>query len=68
MAWELAQYEKLIPIPGSTNPTNVRSNMAAAGVKLDKETQQQIRKLVEEVEKKVQGTRYQEHAMGSVWG
>ena len=68
MAWELTQYEKLIPIPGSSKPENVKSNCAAASVKLDQATIEKLRSLVDEVEKKVTGGRYHEAASGSLFG
>lgn len=68
MAWEMTQYEKLIPIPGSSKPENVKSNCAAAQVKLDQATIQKLRSLVDEVEKKVSGGRYHAAASANLFG
>lgn len=35
LAWLLAQYEKIVPIPGTKNETYLAENAAAASVKLD---------------------------------
>ena len=60
LAWELTQYEKLVPIPGSTQPKNIETNAKAANVKLDADTVNKIRMLAVDANKNVAGQRYAE--------
>lgn len=60
LAWELAQYEKLILIPGTTRPELVRQNADAANLVLSPELQQQLRQIFEGFASQVQGERFSE--------
>ena len=42
LAWLLAQYESVVPIPGSRTPVHIVENLEAAGVSLHQDTLQRI--------------------------
>ncbi|KAK4705045.1 hypothetical protein P7C70_g1167, partial [Phenoliferia sp. Uapishka_3] len=56
LAWLLAQWEGIIPIPGSTRPDGVKEAAAAAFVKLSPEELKEIRETVDNAD--VVGLRY----------
>ena len=68
LAWELTQYEKLVPIPGSTQPKNIETNTKAASIKLDAGTVKKIRSLADDASKNVAGKRYGEAFEGHLNG
>jgi len=58
LAWLLAQGDDIIPIPGTTKIERLEENLGALKVKLTKEEEVKIRKVIEEAE--VRGGRYPE--------
>ncbi|KAJ9608979.1 hypothetical protein H2200_006750 [Cladophialophora chaetospira] len=58
LAFLLAQGDDIIPIPGTTRVKNFDDNMGALKVKLSKEDNEKIRKVIDEAE--VHGGRYPE--------
>jgi len=65
LAWLLAQGDDIIPIPGTKKIKYLEENLGALNVKLTKEEEQEIRKLVENAE--VHGERYPEMMMGHLF-
>ncbi|KAM5537599.1 hypothetical protein V8D89_008677 [Ganoderma adspersum] len=57
LAWLLAQGDDVLPIPGSTKPTNIIENMAAQDVKLCAEEIEEIRTLAIDADSAI-GPRY----------
>jgi aryl-alcohol dehydrogenase-like predicted oxidoreductase len=47
LAWLLAQGDDIIPIPGTTKPTNLDTNIRALSVTLTPEENKKIRDVVE---------------------
>ena len=66
LAWLMAQGDDIIPIPGTKKIKYLEENMGALNVKLTKEEDQQIRKVVEAVD--IQGARYPEAMAKSLFG
>lgn len=62
LAWEMAQGDDIVPIPGTKKIKYLEENMGALDVKLTKEENEHIRKAIEGAE--VHGGRYPE-AMAS---
>lgn len=58
LAWELAQGEDVIPIPGTTRMSNFDDNIGALKVKISDEENREIRAAIEKAE--VAGGRYPE--------
>lgn len=58
LAWELMQYEKVIPIPGTTKTTNMLNNVRGAYVTLSEEEKATLQKLVHDIGANVAGGRY----------
>lgn len=56
LAWMLAKYDHIIPIPGTTNSQHLAENMAAANVKLDAASIAKLDSLINQ--ETVQGPRY----------
>ncbi|GAA5859319.1 hypothetical protein JCM8547_001982 [Rhodosporidiobolus lusitaniae] len=56
IAWVAAQWEKIIPLPGSTNPSRVAESVAAATIHLTPEELEEIREVIDGFE--VKGVRY----------
>lgn len=65
LAWLLAQGEDIFPIPGTKKEKYLEENLGALKVKLTKEEDGEIRKLVDTAE--VYGTRYPEAMMGALF-
>ena len=65
LKWLMAQGEDIIPIPGTKKIKYLEENMGALDVKLSKEEEQEIRKVVDEAE--VHGERYPEGMMGRLF-
>jgi aryl-alcohol dehydrogenase-like predicted oxidoreductase len=61
LAWLMAQGQDIFPIPGTTKLERLKENIGSLDVKLSKEEEQKIRKLVDEAE--VSGGRYSEMFM-----
>ena len=61
LAWLMAQGDDIIPIPGTKKIKYLEENMGALEVKLTKEEEQEIRKVVDSAE--VHGSRYPESFM-----
>jgi aryl-alcohol dehydrogenase-like predicted oxidoreductase len=59
LAWLLAQKPWIVPIPGTTKPTRLEENIAAAGVKLTADDLREIESAASKIA--VQGARYPEH-------
>lgn len=66
LAWALAQYEKMIPLTGSTNPKRNRENLEAGDVQVEPELIKEYRAKVDEVAKQVHGIRYNKQMQGSL--
>jgi aryl-alcohol dehydrogenase-like predicted oxidoreductase len=64
LAWVLARADNVVTIPGTTKLANLKSNVAAADVKLSPEAMQRLDTLAA----KVQGERYNEEGMRTVNG
>ena len=62
LAWVLAQWEHIVPIPGTKRVTYLEENVAAADVTLSAEDLQRIADALPEAA----GTRYPEAMMGSI--
>ena len=65
LAWLMAQGDDIIPIPGTKKIKYLEENMGALEVKLTKEEEQEIRKVVDSAE--VHGTRYPESFMARLF-
>ena len=65
LAWEMAQGEDIVPIPGTKKIKYLEENMGALDVKLTKEENEKIRKAIESAE--VHGGRYPEAMMGLLY-
>lgn len=65
LAWELAQGEDVIPIPGTKKEKYLVENLGALDVKLTDDENKEIRKAVEEAE--VHGARYPERMSGALF-
>ena len=61
LAWLMAQGDDIIPIPGTKKIKYLEENLGALEVKLTKEEEQEMRKVVDKAE--VHGTRYPESFM-----
>lgn len=66
LAWELAQWEDIYPIPGSTRPEGVRECLDALNITLSSVEIQEIRDVANSAD--IVGGRYNEHAAGSLEG
>ncbi|CAF1071516.1 unnamed protein product [Adineta steineri] len=66
LAWILAQGEDFFVIPGTTKIKNLEENVGAAGVKLSKEEEQEIRQACENAD--IVGGRYPESLSASLFG
>ncbi|CAF1021397.1 unnamed protein product [Adineta steineri] len=66
LAWILAQGEDFFVIPGTTKIKNLEENVGAAGVKLSKEEEQEIRKACENAD--IAGGRYAEAVDSLLYG
>ncbi|MEZ5937490.1 MAG: aldo/keto reductase [Hyphomonadaceae bacterium] len=64
LAWVLARADNVVTIPGTTKLANLKSNVAAADVKLSAEQTERLNALAA----KVQGERYEESGMKAVNG
>lgn len=64
LAWEMHQYNKLIPIPGTTKRSNLEQNIESARVDVPRETLDQFRQIADAASAKVRGHRYNE-ALGA---
>lgn len=64
LAWALARADNIVAIPGTTKLANLKSNMGAAGVKLDAGAMERLNALAA----KVKGERYNEQGMKAVNG
>ncbi|GAA5859304.1 hypothetical protein JCM8547_001974 [Rhodosporidiobolus lusitaniae] len=56
IAWVAAQWEKIIPLPGSTKPSRVAESVAAGNITFSKEELDEIRQVIDSFE--VKGVRY----------
>ena len=65
LAWLMKQGEDIIPIPGTKKIKYLEENMKALEVKLTKEEEEEIRKVVDAAE--VHGDRYPEAMMGRLF-
>ena len=61
LAWLMAQGEDIFPIPGTTKLERLKENIGSLDVKLTKDEEQKIRKLIDAAE--VGGARYSESFM-----
>lgn len=61
LAWELQQYPKLIPIPGTTKTPNLLKNIRGAHVPLSPELVAEFRRLATNLSAQVAGGRYNAH-------
>ncbi|CAF1021584.1 unnamed protein product [Adineta steineri] len=66
LAWIHAQGEDFFVIPGTTKIKNLEENVGAAGVKLSKEEEQEIRQACENAD--IVGGRYPESLSASLFG
>lgn len=66
LAWELQQYPKLIPIPGTTKTSNLLKNIRGAHVSLSPELAAEFRRLVNELSAQVAGGRYNAYLRDSL--
>lgn len=60
LAWELAQYDKLIPIPGTTHADLISQNADAANLVLTPDLDQELRDIFEKISSEFQGERLSE--------
>lgn len=65
LAWEMAQWEGIYPIPGSTRPEGVKESLGALNVKLTEEENKQIREIVNSAD--VAGYRYNAQMEGTLF-
>ena len=61
LVWELHQYERMIPIPGTTRIENLRQNIEAARHEVPKIVLDQYRELADGAYRSVSGARYTEY-------
>ncbi|GAA6027833.1 hypothetical protein JCM8097_001738 [Rhodosporidiobolus ruineniae] len=68
IAWVGAQWEKIIPLPGSTKPSRVKESIEAGKIQLTEEDLKEIRAAIDSVE--VKGVRYANnpHIQGTLFG
>ncbi|WFD25438.1 pyridoxine 4-dehydrogenase [Malassezia nana] len=60
LAWEMQQYSKLIPIPGTTKTANLLNNIRSAQATLSAELNAEFRRMADELHAQVSGGRYNE--------
>ncbi|KAJ7074663.1 NADP-dependent oxidoreductase domain-containing protein [Mycena amicta] len=63
LAWILAQGPEFVLIPGTKSVKYLKENLGASSIKLSKEEIAEIRKIAEESEAGIPGTRYSENRM-----
>ncbi|GAA5931689.1 hypothetical protein JCM10213_005829 [Rhodosporidiobolus nylandii] len=68
IAWVASQWEKLIPLPGSTKPSRVKESIDAGNITLSDEELKEIREVIDSFE--VKGVRYYNnpHVQASLFG
>lgn len=66
LAWELQQYDKLIPIPGTTKTLHLQKNIRGASASLSPELAAEFRRVVNELSAQVAGGRYNEHMQATL--
>ncbi|WP_413730227.1 aldo/keto reductase [Sodalis sp. RH22] len=64
LAWLLAQYDQIVPIPGTKNSRYARENAAAADIELSEDDVVFITKLKDQIE--IKGERYSQEGMKGV--
>lgn len=64
LAWEMAQWEGIIPIPGSTRVAGVKEALAANEVQLSEEDLAKVQEIVDK--HVIKGGRYNKHAEGAL--
>ncbi|GAA5988071.1 hypothetical protein JCM11641_007921 [Rhodosporidiobolus odoratus] len=67
IAWVAQQWEKVIPLPGSTKPSRVRESIESGNVNLSEAELKEIRQVIDSTE--VKGVRYinHPHVQGSLF-
>lgn len=64
LAWNMAQWEGIIPLPGSTRPEGVKEALVAAEIELTAEDLSKIDKIINS--HTIKGVRYSEHHQSSL--
>ena len=64
LAWLLAQYDKLVPIPGTKKLSYLIENAKAADIVLEEDDVKSLNHLLNEIQ--VQGNRYSDEGMKGV--
>ena len=64
LAWLLAQYEKIVPIPGTKQIAYLTENAEAAAIELEEEDLRMLNRIHQQIE--VKGGRYSEEGMKGV--
>lgn len=64
LAWLLAQYEKIVPIPGTKQIAYLTENAEAAAIELEEEDLRMLNRIPQQIE--VKGGRYSEEGMKGV--
>lgn len=66
LAWALAQYDKLLPLAGSSAPERTKENCQGGHIKVDPALIKEYRAKVDEVAQQVQGVRYNKQLSGTL--
>jgi len=66
LAWILAQGPEFVLIPGTKSTKYLKENIGASKIKLSAEEIAEVRKIAEETEKNIAGTRYAESRMAGL--